>query len=143
VTRKPDHKRIRGKALYAKVAYMRTYEKGTQITIVLQSLLVLYYAFSGSAKIAGAKYWADIFKNLGLPRWFRAGMLGRSHGLAWLEITMLLACLAHLSVKDPVSKTAPAIVFTLYRSAHSAVFFMDVSSCLFLFRKTRTYFLYR
>jgi hypothetical protein len=43
----------------------------TVFSIVLQSLLVLYYAFSGGAKIAGAKYWADIFKNLGLPQWFR------------------------------------------------------------------------
>ncbi|CAG7626802.1 hypothetical protein PAECIP111802_01288 [Paenibacillus allorhizosphaerae] len=29
----------------------------------------------------------------------------------WLGITMLLACLAHFRVKDPISKTATAVVF--------------------------------
>jgi uncharacterized membrane protein YphA (DoxX/SURF4 family) len=102
----------------------------TVFSIVLQSLLVLYYAFSGSAKIAGAKYWADIFKNLGLPQWFRVvtGIVqlvgtalliigywyeGAVAGACiWLGVTMLLACLAHFRVKDSISKTAPAIVFT-------------------------------
>ncbi|WP_054025029.1 DoxX family protein [Bacillus sp. FJAT-28004] len=102
----------------------------TVFSIVLQSLLVLYYAFSGGAKIAGAKYWADIFKNLGLPQWFRVvtGIV-QLVGVAllifgywyvgavawagiWLGVTMLLACLAHFRVKDPISKTAAAIVFT-------------------------------
>jgi hypothetical protein len=102
----------------------------TVFSIVLQSLLVLYYAFSGGAKVAGAKYWADIFKNLGLPQWFRvvtgmvqlvgAAVLVIGYWYAgavawagiWLGITMLLACLAHFRVKDSFSKTAPAIVFT-------------------------------
>lgn len=39
-------------------------------SIVLQSLLVAYYLFSGTAKIIGAKYWAEIFAHLGLSQRF-------------------------------------------------------------------------
>lgn len=101
----------------------------TVFSIVLQSLLVIYYAFSGSAKIAGAKYWTDIFGSLRLPQWFRvvtgavqlAGaavlIIGYWYEGAvawagiWLGITMVAACLAHVRVRDSFSKTAPAIVF--------------------------------
>jgi uncharacterized membrane protein YphA (DoxX/SURF4 family) len=101
------------------------------LSIVLQSFLVLYYAFSGGAKIAGAKYWADIFKNLGLPQWFRVItgivqlvgvvllIIGYWYTWAvawagvWLGITMLMACLAHFRVKDPISKAWPAIFFAV------------------------------
>lgn len=38
----------------------------TVLFIVLQSLLALYYVFSGTAKTIGAKYWVDIFNNLGI-----------------------------------------------------------------------------
>ncbi|CAM3394771.1 DoxX family protein [Paenibacillus lupini] len=103
----------------------------TILSIVLQSLLILYYAFSGGAKISGAKYWVDIFKNLEIPQWFRVvtGIVQLVGAAAlimgywydwmivwagiWLGITMLLACLAHLRVKDPINKTAPAIVFAV------------------------------
>ncbi|WP_261129698.1 DoxX family protein [Bacillus sp. Marseille-Q3570] len=99
------------------------------ISIILQSLLAAYFLFSGSAKVIGAKYWADIFDELRLPQWFRAItgfvqligaaalVIGYWYGWLivwagiWLGITMLLACLAHLRVKDPFNKTAPAIVF--------------------------------
>jgi len=98
-------------------------------SIVLQSLLVLYYLFSGGAKLAGVKYWTDIFNNLRLPRWLLAvtgivqlvgaAMLIAGYWYAeavaaaalWLGITMLLACLAHLRVKDSIGKTAPALLF--------------------------------
>ncbi|WLD93307.1 DoxX family protein [Alkalihalobacillus sp. AL-G] len=101
----------------------------TVISIVLQSLLAAYFAFSGIAKVIGAKYWADIFDNLKLPQWFRSvtgfvQLIGATvlvigywyEGVVvwagiWLGITMLLACLAHLRVKDPFGKTAPAILF--------------------------------
>ncbi|CAH1217433.1 hypothetical protein PAECIP111891_04564 [Paenibacillus allorhizoplanae] len=103
----------------------------TVFSIALQSLLVLYYTFSGSAKIAGVKYWSDIFKNLGLPQWFRvvtgivqlvgAALLIIGYwyvevvawACIWLGVTMLLACLAHFRVKDPISKSAAAFVFTV------------------------------
>jgi uncharacterized membrane protein YphA (DoxX/SURF4 family) len=100
-------------------------------SIVLQSLLTLYFVFSGVSKIAGAKYWVDIFKNLGLPQWFRvvtgfvqlvgAAVLIIGYWFAgavawagiWLGITMLLACLTHFRVKDPIGKTMPAVVFAM------------------------------
>jgi hypothetical protein len=99
------------------------------ISIVLQSLLILYYVFSGVAKILGAKFWADIFNNLGLPQWFRvvtgfvqlvgAAVLIIGYWFAgavewagiWLGITMLLAFLAHIRVKDPIGKTVTPVVF--------------------------------
>jgi len=101
------------------------------LSIVLQSLLALYYVFSGVAKIAGAKYWVDMFEHLKLPGWFRvitgfvqlAGaiilIIGYWFSLAvpWacilLGITMLMACLAHFRVKDPIGKVAPAFVFAV------------------------------
>jgi hypothetical protein len=111
----------------------------TVFSIDFQSVLTLYYVFSGVAKIVGAKYWADIYKKLELPQWFRVvtgfvqlvgavvlisgywfvGMVAWA-GI-WLGITMLLACLAHLRVKDPFGKTAPALVFApinLHSSHH-------------------------
>lgn len=48
----------------------------TVTTIVIQSLLILYYLFSGTAKVVGAKYWVDIFQNLKIPP-----MVSRSHRL--------------------------------------------------------------
>ncbi|WP_257348717.1 DoxX family protein [Pseudalkalibacillus decolorationis] len=101
------------------------------LSIVLQSLLTLYFVFSGVAKIAGEKYWVDIFKHLELPQWFRVVtgfvqligavvlIIGYWYTGAvawagiWLGITMLLACLVHFRVKDSIGKTAPAFVFAL------------------------------
>lgn len=101
----------------------------TVFSIVLQSLLVLYYAFSGSAKVAGAKYWVDIFSHLGIPQWFRvvtgfvqlvgaaALVAGYWYGDAiawggiWLGVTMLAALLTHVRVKDSIGKTMPPVVF--------------------------------
>ncbi|GGD79560.1 DoxX family protein [Paenibacillus nasutitermitis] len=103
----------------------------TIFSIVLQSLLILYYVFSGSAKIAGVKYWVDIFDNLRMPQWFRvitgivqlvgAVVLVRGYwdadviawGAIWLGITMIGALLAHLRVKDSLGKTMPPVVFLL------------------------------
>jgi uncharacterized membrane protein YphA (DoxX/SURF4 family) len=102
----------------------------TILFIVLQSLLALYYVFSGTAKTIGAKYWVDIFNNLGIPQWFRVVtgvvqlvgaailIIGYWYSEAvmwaciWLGITMLLACLAHFRIKDSIGKTAPALMFT-------------------------------
>ncbi|MBB6634246.1 DoxX family protein [Cohnella thailandensis] len=100
-------------------------------SIVLQSLLLAYYLFSGTAKVVGAKYWADIFAHLGLSRGFRvltgfvqlagaaALLAGYWYGWAtawagvWLGITMLAACLVHLKARDSFGQTAPALVFAV------------------------------
>ncbi|PYI56919.1 DoxX family protein [Paenibacillus flagellatus] len=99
------------------------------LSIVLQSLLVAYYVFSGFAKLAGVKYWVDIFNNLRLPQWFRAvtgivQLLGAAvliwgywnagaiaWGGIWLGMTMLAAFLAHVRVKDSFGKSVPPVVF--------------------------------
>lgn len=101
------------------------------IIIVLQSLLVAYYLFSGAAKIIGAKYWADIFQHLQLSQRFRvitgivqlvgAAALITGYWItwaavlagAWLSVTMLIACLVHIRARDPFGKTAPALVFAV------------------------------
>lgn len=103
----------------------------TILSIVLQSLLTLYFIFSGISKVVGAKYWVEMFEHLRLPQWFRvvtgfvqlvgAVMLiigyWSSGAVAWagiwLGITMLLACLAHIKVHDPIGKTMPAFVFAV------------------------------
>ncbi|MCP3739404.1 DoxX family protein [Rossellomorea sp. BNER] len=99
------------------------------LSTVLQTLLILYFLFSGVSKVIGAKYWVDIFNQIKLPQWFRAvtGVIqfvgavaliigywvpeAVAWGGIWLGITMLLACLAHVRVKDSIGKTMPSIVF--------------------------------
>lgn len=101
----------------------------TVFSIVIQSLLILYYLFSGSAKVIGAKYWVDIFNTLRLPQWFRivTGLVQLVGAIVliigywvdgavawagiWLGITMLVAFLAHIRVKDPFGKTVTPVVF--------------------------------
>jgi hypothetical protein len=101
------------------------------LSIVLQSFLILYFVFSGVSKIAGVKYWDEIFKHLGIPPWFRVvtgfvqlvGAVVLIFGYwftgavawagIWLGINMLLACLAHFKVKDPIGKAVPAFVFAV------------------------------
>lgn len=103
--------------------------------IVLQGFLTLYYLFSGSAKIVGAKYWTAMFEHLKLPQWFRvvAGVV-QLIGAAvliigywnvgviawasiWLGVTMLVACLFHVRMKDPIGKLGPAVLFAVLNIA--------------------------
>ncbi|GIO64206.1 DoxX family protein [Paenibacillus cineris] len=104
-------------------------------TIVLQSLLIAYYLFSGTAKMIGAKYWADMFEHLRLPQWFlKVTGLVQLAGAAvlivgywytglvawagvWLGVTMLVASLVHIRTKDPIGKTAPALFFAVLNVA--------------------------
>lgn len=76
-----------------------------------------------------AKYWVDIFNNLKIPQWFRivtglvqlvgAAVLVVGYwnadaivwGGIWLGITMLVALLAHIRVKDAIGKTMTPVVF--------------------------------
>ena len=98
-------------------------------SIILQSLLVAYYLFSGFSKMTGAKYWVNIFEEIKLPQWFRVvtggiQFIGAAilitgywyesavvYGAILLGITMIGAVLAHIRVRDTFNKTAAAIVF--------------------------------
>jgi len=101
------------------------------LSIILQCLLIIIFILAGGSKIAGAKVQIDAFNHLGLPQWFRVvtglvqyvGVAGLIIGFwqpwavawagAWLGITMLCGALAHLKVKDPISKTIPALVLAV------------------------------
>lgn len=101
------------------------------VSIILQSLLILAFLMAGGSKIAGAKIQVEAFKHLGLPQWFRVftglcqyvGVAGLIIGFwypgmtawagIWLGIMMLLACLAHLKIKDPIGKVIPAFVLAV------------------------------
>ncbi|WP_276357620.1 DoxX family protein [Cohnella caldifontis] len=98
------------------------------LSIVIQSWLLLWIAFQGGSKIAGAKQQVELFESIRLPQWFRVvtgivQLIGAAAlvvgywypGTAawagvWLGVTMAIAILSHIRVKHPVGKTAPAIV---------------------------------
>ncbi|ACT04805.1 DoxX family protein [Paenibacillus sp. JDR-2] len=116
------------------------------MTIVLQSLLLAYYLFSGTAKVLGAKYWTGIFTHLGLSREFRiitgfVQLIGAAAlcagywdngildlAVIWLAITMLVACFVHLKARDSFGKTAPALVFAILNLIILSANFNDLSS---------------
>ncbi|TDQ39784.1 DoxX family protein [Aureibacillus halotolerans] len=101
------------------------------VVVILQSLLVVYYLFSGLAKVFGAKYWIDIFQHLKLSSRFRivTGIVQLAGAIAlfagywltwslvigciWLGVTMVVACSVHIRVRDSLGKTMPALVFTI------------------------------
>ncbi|MBB6690370.1 DoxX family protein [Cohnella xylanilytica] len=118
----------------------------TLFSMILQSLLLAYYLFSGTAKVVGAKYWADIFQHLGLSPRFRVvtgvvQLIGAAALVAgywsdgatawagvWLGVTMLVACLVHLKVRDPFGKTAPALVFAALNIAILSLHASDLTA---------------
>ncbi|WP_211748776.1 DoxX family protein [Paenibacillus sp. Marseille-Q4541] len=101
------------------------------VSIVLQSLLILAFFFSGISKITGAKMQVETFSHLGLPQWFRfatgfialAGVIGLIIGFwneailtiaaLWLACIMLGAVLFHIRSKDPINKMIPAAVLMI------------------------------
>ncbi|SHE89626.1 DoxX-like family protein [Seinonella peptonophila] len=105
------------------------------LSIVLQSLLIAYFLFSGTSKVLGVKYWVDIFQEIKLPQWLRTitgvvqliGAIGLIIGYwqdwlvawsgLWLTINLFFAVLAHIRVKDSIGKTMPAITFFVLLAA--------------------------
>lgn len=101
------------------------------VSIFIKSLLILAFLMAGGSKIVGAKVQVEAFKHLGLPQWFRVitglcqyvGVAGLIIGFwypgmtawagIWLGVMMLLACLAHLKVHDPIGKVIPALVLAV------------------------------
>jgi len=96
--------------------------------IVLQSLLALAFVGAGISKLAGVKAHVDNFNHWGLPQWFRivtglvevagaaALVVGywepswAAAGALWLAVTMLVAILVHVRIKDSLKLTFPSIV---------------------------------
>ncbi len=101
------------------------------VSIIVQSLLIFAFLLAGGSKIAGAKVQVEAFKHLGLPQWFRiftglcqyVGVAALIVGFwypgllawagAWFGIMMVLGGLAHLRVKDPIGKAAPAFALAV------------------------------
>jgi uncharacterized membrane protein YphA (DoxX/SURF4 family) len=101
------------------------------IAIVLQSLMIFAFFFSGVGKITGAKMQVDTFRHLGLPQWFRvatgfialAGVVGLIIGFwnegvlalaaLWLACIMLGAVLFHIRSRDPIGKMIPAAMLMI------------------------------
>jgi putative oxidoreductase len=98
------------------------------LAIVLQALLGLVFLMAAFGKISGQKMHVDSFTKWGFPQWFRVmtglvelvGAVGFIVGIwtnSWaavagllLAITMLIAMLVHVKIKDPLKDTFPSIV---------------------------------
>src|SRR5690625_8021743 len=96
------------------------------ISFVLQGIIGVLFLIAGIQKISGHEQRVDMFKNLKLPQWFRVvtgwvqlvGVVGLIIGFwlpwvaviagLWFAVTMLVAVLAHIRVKDPFSESMPA-----------------------------------
>ncbi|UVI28945.1 DoxX family protein [Paenibacillus spongiae] len=102
------------------------------LTIILQSLLLFAFTFSGLSKIAGAKMQVEVFDHIRLPQWFRvftgfaqlagaAGLLAGywdkgflALGALWIGCIMFGAVLSHVRVGDPLKQMfAPLLLMIL------------------------------
>ena len=94
------------------------------ISFMLQGILGVLFLIAGVQKILGDRQQVDMLKNLKLPQWFRVvtgvGVVGLIVGFwlpwiviiagLWFGVTMLVAVLAHIRVKDPFSDSMPAFM---------------------------------
>lgn len=105
------------------------------VSIVLQSLLLVFLLYQSTSKIKGDRIQVELFNSIKLPQWFRvvtgfvqlAGAAGLIVGYwypgaiawagAWIGTTMLVACLAHLRVKHPIGEAFPPFVIVLIAGA--------------------------
>lgn len=117
-------------------------------SFVLQVILVVLFISVSLQKIMGHQLQVDIFKNLKLPQWFRlvtgwvelVGVVGLIIGFwlswvvviagVWLGITMLVGMIAHIRVKDPLSKSTPAFVLLVISITLSVLNFSELQSIL-------------
>lgn len=93
------------------------------LSIFLQILLALMFLMAGSGKLAGSKMHVEMFKQWGLPQWFRsvtglveligvaAMIIGiwepswAAAGALWLGITSFVGILVHVRAKDTFKQT--------------------------------------
>lgn len=95
---------------------------------LLQFILISIFLTVGIQKILGHEQQVDIFKDLKLPQWLRVvtgwvelvGVAGLIIGFwmpwvvviagLWFAVTLLVAMITHIRVKDSFGKTTPAFV---------------------------------
>jgi hypothetical protein len=105
------------------------------LSVILQSFLLVTMTFAGGNKLGGAKNFVEMFDSLKLPQWFRvvtglvqlAGAVGLVIGYwhlaaatwagIWIGITMLVACLLHLRIKQSPVQAMPSLIITLIAAA--------------------------
>lgn len=116
------------------------------ISFVLQGILGVLFLSVGIQKILGDQLQVDIFKNLKLPQWFRVvtgwielvGVAGLIIGFwlpwvlviagLWFAVTMLVGMIAHIRVKDQLSKCVPAFVLLVVSITLCTLNFSELQS---------------
>ena len=101
-----------------------------EVSIGLRILLGVVFLVVGMLKFF-AKPPAEEFKHFGYPRWFLtvtgivevlgggAMLVGLKYPVMatlaalWLAITMVVAVITHIRVKDPIKATMPSILFVV------------------------------
>src|SRR5690625_4765977 len=118
------------------------------ISYVLQGILAALFLSDGIQKVLGHQQQIDIVENLKLHQWFRVvtgwvelvGVVGLIIGFwlqwvvviagLWFGITMLVGMIAHIRVKDPLSKSTPAFVLLVISIILSTLNFSELQSIL-------------
>jgi len=118
------------------------------ISFVMQGILGVLFLSVGIQKILSDQLQVDIFKSLKLPQWFRVvtgcvelvGVVGLIIGFwlpwvlvmagLWFAVTMLIGMIAHVRVKDPFSKSAPAFMLLVVSITLSTINFSELKNIL-------------
>ncbi|MFC5471045.1 DoxX family protein [Cohnella suwonensis] len=101
------------------------------VSYILQGLLGLAFLGAGFGKVSGSKMHVEGFKKWGLPQWFRvftglveivgaAGLIVGYWEPSWaalaglgLGVTMVVAMLVHVRIKDSMKETMPSILLAI------------------------------
>lgn len=117
-------------------------------TIILQSLMIIAFLFSGMSKIVGATMQVEVFRHVKLPQWFRvvtgflvvAGVAGLVAGFwnkgvlslsaLWLACIMIGAVLSHVRVKDSLKQMIPPFILTVLLLTLASLHFSELTELL-------------
>jgi len=118
------------------------------VALILHSLLIFAFFFSGASKIMGAKMQIDTFEHLGLPQWFRVGtgfialigVIGLIIGFwyeqvlviaaLWLACIMIGAILFHIRSNNPIGKLVPASILMILTLILASLHFSTLTNLL-------------
>lgn len=116
------------------------------VSIVIQSWLLAWMTFQAVSKLVGQKMQVELFETIKLPQWFRIvtgivqliGCAGLAIGYwypgiaawagLWLGLTMVVAWLSHVRVKEPAAKAIPALFTLALALAVLFLFMKDMSN---------------